>query len=420
MIFQVSSSGRHAAQKARRDRGAPRPLGCCALGLCPAARDRLLWRRLSRRCLLLGLTGIGGCIGSCTGSCAGALLGIGRRGFARSIAGVCAVFAIAAGRTVPAGSRCPRTTPGTSRGRRGRRSGRRCGTSPGCGAAGAPGARRTAFFCRVSHRLRYSGAHALDYRIGHHAGQSPAQAVPSDGRIQPNAGHDTVRLSRHPGDADNEQHPGQNAHIGGHMPHGRDEQLQKNHVQHHHQAHGAEHPAPALENIRRVFTAAGGKGQRGQHDQHRRHHIPLGNLEKALDELPHDDEIDDDDQEPGCPNVKVVFIGEADGDAVGDLEQINGAGGYAQPDVADLTAGQEQEAEHKGPHKQQLRVFSLKAQAGHHAFGGLKNQIAQQQRPARRDDDGNDFVCHRSDPAEIVQVHGENVQQGVCDVLDNL
>ena len=193
------------------------------------------------------------------------------------------------------------------------------------------------------------------------------------------------------------------------MPHGCDQQLQKDHIQHHHQAHGAEHSAPTLEDVGGILTATSGKGQRRKDHQNSRDHIPFGNLKKELYELPHNNEVHDDDQQPGCPDVKVVFIGQADGDAVGDLEQLNDAGGNAKPDVADLPAGQKQEAKHKGPHEQQLWVLTFKAQTGHHALCGLEHQITQQQRPPCRNDNGYDLICYRGDPPEIVQIHGEHV-----------
>ncbi|WP_300610551.1 hypothetical protein [uncultured Oscillibacter sp.] len=56
--------------------------------------------------------------------------------------------------------------------------------------------------------------------------------------------------------------------------------------------------------------------------------------------------------------------------------------------MADLLAGQKKKAEHKGAGKQQLRVLALKAKTCRHALCGLEHHIAQQQRPARRQDDG--------------------------------
>ena len=62
--------------------------------------------------------------------------------------------------------------------------------------------------------------------------------------------------------------------------------------------------------------------------------------------------------------------------------------GDSKPDLADLLAGQKKKAEHKGAGKQQLRVLALKAKTCRHALCGLEHHIAQQQRPARRQDDG--------------------------------
>lgn len=206
-----------------RHGGAPGARRRCALCFRAAAGDRLLGGPLPGRRLLCV------CVVLCT--CAGIFrcavcrtpsraLGVGCGGLGGSCSGVCPALAVPSrsggpAGTVPRRSGRTRTAPG---GRHGRRSGRRVGASPGRWPVGAPGARGfagTVFSCRVRHGFRHCGTYALDHSIGHHAGQAPAQAVPSDGGVQPHAGHDAVRLPRHPCDAHDEQHPGQHPHIGG-------------------------------------------------------------------------------------------------------------------------------------------------------------------------------------------------------------
>ena len=158
------------------------------------------------------------------------------------------------------------------------------------GAAGALPARRIVFSCRMTHGFCHRRAYAPYHSIGHHTGQAAAQAVPGNRRVQAHAGDDAIRFSRCAGNADDQEHPWQHRDPGGHIAHGRDQQLQEYDIEHHHGAHGAKHPAPALKNIGGVFAAAHGEGQRREDHQKCCHHIPLRDLKKQLYHLPHNDD----------------------------------------------------------------------------------------------------------------------------------
>lgn len=64
------------------------------------------------------------------------------------------------------------------------------------------------------------GAKTPHDRQSHHAGQSPAQALPGHGGAQASSGNDAVNLPGSSGNTHNQEHPGQNPFAGGHPPHG--------------------------------------------------------------------------------------------------------------------------------------------------------------------------------------------------------
>ncbi|CAN4011919.1 hypothetical protein LPJCHP_LPJCHP_16220, partial [Dysosmobacter welbionis] len=119
-------------------------------------------------------------------------------------------------------------------------------------------------------------------------------------------------------------------------------------------------------------------------------------------------------------NVEVAFVRNGDGDAGGDLKQANHMGGNPEADLADLLACQEQKGEYKGPGKQQFGIFPLKAQTSDHALRGLKDQIAQEQRPPGGNYNAQDVICDWRYHSEITEVHLENFQERICDILDHL
>jgi len=249
--------------------------------------------------------------------------------------------------------------------------------------------------------VRNRRAHAPYYGIGHHSRQAAAQAVPGDRGIEPHAGDNAVRFSRHPGNSDNQKHPGQDGDTGGHITHCRDQEFQEYDVEYHHRAHGAEHPAPALENVGGKLAAAHGKGQRRKNCQKRRYHITLRNLKKEFYELPHYHDAHNDDQQPRCAYAETGFFRECDCHTGRNLEQVDDPAGNAKPDLADLLTDQEEKAKYKCPGEQQLRVLTLEAKARRHALDCLKHHVSQEQRPARRDNDGENIVCHRGNLPKI-------------------
>ena len=163
----------------------------------------------------------------------------------------------------------------------------------------------------------------LDNRISHHAGKPAAEPIAGEGGIKPHAGDDAVYLAGNSGDTYDQKHPRQDGNPAWHIPQSRNQQLQEYDIHNHHHAHGAEHPAPALENVLRIFGPAHAKGKRGHENENSRHHIPFRHLEAQLDKLPHHDNANNDDQEPGSSNRKIIFIRDGDGDAGGNLKQRN-------------------------------------------------------------------------------------------------
>ena len=126
--------------------------------------------------------------------------------------------------------------------------------------------------------------------------------------------------------------------------------------------------------------------------------------------MKHDDETENDDQQPRSGQInEKSFIRQFDGRGVRHLHHVDDNRGHIQADVADLRTGHQQERKDKGAGEQQLGVVGLEAYTGHHAAGGLKHQIAQQQRPAYAQHDlpdGRDdgHVCFQIGKVEAHQV----------------
>ena len=163
----------------------------------------------------------------------------------------------------------------------------------------------------------------LDNRISHHAWKPAAEPIAGEGGVKPHAGDDAVYLAGNPGDTYDQKHPGQDGNPAWYIPQSRNQQLQEYDIHNHHHAHRAEHPAPALENVLRIFGPAHAKGKRGHENENSRYDIPFRHLEAQLDKLPHHDNANNDDQEPGSSNRKIIFIRDGDGDAGGNLKQRN-------------------------------------------------------------------------------------------------
>ena len=163
----------------------------------------------------------------------------------------------------------------------------------------------------------------LDNRISHHAWKPAAEPIAGEGGVKPHAGDDAVYLAGNPGDTYDQKHPGQDGNPAWYIPQSRNQQLQEYDIHNHHHAHGAEHPAPALENVLRIFGPAHAKGKRGHENENSRYDIPFRHLEAQLDKLPHHDNANNDDQEPRSSNRKIIFIRDGNGDAGGNLKQRN-------------------------------------------------------------------------------------------------
>lgn len=88
-----------------------------------------------------------------------------------------------------------------------------------------------------------------------------------------------------------------------------------------------------------------------------------------------------------------------------------------KPDLADLRACQQEKGKNKASGKKQLRVLALKAEAGHHAFERLKDEITDQKRPSDRHKHLYDVVHHGNMAFHVRIVHAHNVQQRGREIL---
>lgn len=100
-----------------------------------------------------------------------------------------------------------------------------------------------------------------------------------------------------------------------------------------------------------------------------------------------------------------------------DLQQVNDPCGNAKPDLADLRACQQEKGKNKASGKKQLRVLAFKAEAGHHAFERLKDEITDQKRPSDRHKHLYDVVHHGNMAFHVRIVHAHNVQQRGREIL---
>lgn len=65
----------------------------------------------------------------------------------------------------------------------------------------------------------------FDNCVAYHSRQPPSQAVSGDRGVEAQPGNDAVDLPGHAGDADDQQHPGQNGHTAGDIPQNRYEEF---------------------------------------------------------------------------------------------------------------------------------------------------------------------------------------------------
>ena len=130
----------------------------------------------------------------------------------------------------------------------------------------------------LPNRLCDLGSHAAYHHISKRTGEADAQIVSGDGRVKPDAGHNSIRFLRHLYNGHNQNHPGKYVKPAGDGGENRQKHFEENHVERHQDAHGAKHPAPAGEDFRGVSAAAHGERQRRRNGQHGEDHITLRDL----------------------------------------------------------------------------------------------------------------------------------------------
>ena len=124
--------------------------------------------------------------------------------------------------------------------------------------------------------------------VGQCAGQRPPERVAGDGRIQPNAGDDGIRLSCDLYEGQDQHDPQKYIQPAWHCGEDGQKHFEEDHIGHHQKAHGAVHSAPAAEDVRGAFAAAHGKCQRRRHGEYGEDNIPLRNFQQEPECLEYD------------------------------------------------------------------------------------------------------------------------------------
>ena len=98
------------------------------------------------------------------------------------------------------------------------------------------------------------------------------------------------------------------------------------------------------------------------------------------------------------------------------MQKLDDSRCHIQPQLADLRTCYQQKRKGKCPCKKQLRVFGIKAEPRRHAARGLKDEIADEQRPADTQhdladgvDDGHMLPQIRKIQTHEVKQHGRKI-----------
>ena len=93
------------------------------------------------------------------------------------------------------------------------------------------------------------------------------------------------------------------------------------------------------------------------------------------------------------------------------MQKLNDGRCHIQPQLADLRACHQQKRKGKRPCKKQLRVFSVEAEPRRHAARCLKDEIADEQRPADTQHDLADSINDGHVLTQIREIQTHEVKQ---------
>ena len=99
------------------------------------------------------------------------------------------------------------------------------------------------------------------------------------------------------------------------------------------------------------------------------------------------------------------------------MQKLDDSRCHIQPQLADLRACHQKKGKCKRPCEQQLRVFGIKAEPRRHTARGLKDEIADEQRPADTQHDLADGINDGHVLTQIREIQTHEVKQHGREIL---